>query len=320
MNNIFLKNDCILSKNTIELIKMKTKIVIKKKKRDTSKPKIDVKALLKLSKDDCKDEIKKNGNIRKFKKNIGIKYQHLLCLLNYQTRFDLVDFPYLYGNEDRVLKKLLIIHKLQQQKDIKYLMIQDNKKSDFPDYSINILREKYLKEYCISSFLYFYASKYDKEFYNMFFGDTESEEGLIRAISANSIQFKLHSLNISYQELLTRIFYKEYVKYYINKELIQKYGKDLKDFHNYHDLYLFLQKKGYVKKFYQVYGPQILRLIPRFISFIENHPDFDKYMIKTQRKMKSFNKLSIPKLLNQFLPKNMDKEKIYFEYLKLIRT
>ncbi len=299
---------------------MKTKIVIKKKKRDTKKPKIDVKALLKLSKDDCKFYIKKNGDIRKFKKNIGTKYQHLLCLLNYQTRFDLVDFPYLYGNEDRVLKKLLIIHKLQQQKDIKYLLIRDNKKSDFPDDTILILREKYLKEYCISTFLLYYASKYDKEFYNMFFGDTESEEGLIRTITANSIQYKLGSLNMSNQELLTRIFYRLYVKYYLNKELIQKYGKDLKDFHNYHELYLFLQKKGYVKKFYQVFGPQILLLIPRFISFIENHPDFDKYMIQTQRKLKHFNKLSIPKLLNQFLPKIMNKEKIYLEYLKLIRT
>ena len=94
---------------------MKTKIVIKKKKRDSSKPKIDVKALLKLSKDDCKFYIKKNGDIRKFKKNIGDKYQVLLCLLNNQIRFDKITFPYLYGNEERVLKKLLIIHKLQQQ-------------------------------------------------------------------------------------------------------------------------------------------------------------------------------------------------------------
>ncbi len=299
---------------------MKTKIVIKKKKRDTKKPKIDVKALLKLSKDDCKFYIKKDGDIRKFKKNIGDKYQSLLCLLNNKIRFDFLTFPYLYGNEDRVLKKLFIIHKLQQQKDIKYIIVQEIKKVDFPDYSINILREKYLKEYCISSFLHFYASKYDKEFYNMFFGDTESEDGLIRAISANSIQFKLHYLDIGNQELLSRIFYIEYVKYYLNKELIQKYGKDLKDFHNYHELYLFLQKKGYVKKFYQEYGPQILRLIPRFISFIQNHPDFDKYMTQTQRKLKDFHKLSVPKLLNQFLPKNMDKEKIYLEYLKLIRT
>ncbi len=299
---------------------MKTKIVIKKKKRDTKKPKIDVKSLLKISKDDCKFSIKKEGYLRKYKKNIGKTYQYLLCLLNDKIRFELIPFPYLYGNEDRVLKKLFIIHKLQQQKDIKYLLIQSKKNSDFPDDTILILREKYLKEYCISTFLLYYASKYDKEFYNMFFGDTESEEGLIRTITANSIQLKLSFNLISNQELLTRIFYVFYVKYYLNKELIQKYGKDLKDFHNYHDLYLFLQKKGYVKKFYQVYGPQILRLIPRFISFIQNHPDFDKYMIQTQRKMKNFNKLSIPKLLNQFLPKNMDKEKIYLEYLKLIRT
>ena len=106
-----------------------------------------------------------------------------------------------------------------------------------------VLREKYLKEYCISTFLPYYAGKYDKEFYNMFFGDLESEDGIIRAISANSIQVKLHSTNISNQELLTRIFYIEYVKYYLNKELIQKYGKDLKDFHNYNELYLFLQRR-----------------------------------------------------------------------------
>lgn len=298
---------------------MKTKIVIKKKK-DTKKPKIDVKSLLKLSKDDCKYYIKKDGNIRKFKKNIGTKYQHLLCLLKNKSKFDRITFPYLYGNEDRVLKKLVIIHQLQQHKDIKYLIVQDKKNSDFPDFTMMILREKYLKEYCISNFLYEYARKNDKEFYNMFFGDTESEEGLIRTITANSIQFKLYLTTISNQELLIRIFYALYVKYYLNKDLIQKYGKDLKDFHNYHELYIFLRKKGYVKKFYQVYGPQILRLIPRFISFIENHPDFDKYMIQTKRKMKNFNKLSVPKLLNQFLPKMMDKDKIYLDYLKLVRT
>ncbi len=299
---------------------MKTKIVIKKKKRDTKKPKIDVKALLKLTSEDCKYYIKKDGDIRKFKKNIGTRYQSLLCLINNQIRFDKTEFPYFYGNEERVLKKLLIIHKLQQQKDIKYLIIEENKKSDFPDDTIMILREKYLKEYCISTFLPYYASKNDKEFYNMFFGDTDSEEGFIRTLTANSIQLKLYSIKISNQEFLTRIFYGLYVKYYLNKELIQKYGKDLKDFHNYHELYLFLKKKGYVKKFYKVYGSQILHLMPRFISFIQNHPDFDKYMIQTERKLKDFNKVSIPKLLNQFLPKNMDKEKIYLEYLKMIKT
>lgn len=291
-----------------------------KKKKDLKKPKIDVKSLLKLSNDDCKYYLKKNGDVRKFKKNIGTRYQKLLCILNNQTQFDLVNFPYLYGNEERVLKKLIIIHELQKHKNIKYLMIQNKKNSDFPDYSMMIIRDKYLKEYCIANFLHEYARKYDKEFYNMFFGDTESEEGLVRTITANSLQIKLLFNQISNQEFLTRAFYALYVKYYLNKELIQKYGKDLKDFHNYHELYLFLQKKGYVKKFYQEYGPQILRLIPRFISFIENHPDFDKYMNQTQRKLKDFSKLSIPKLLNQFLPKMMDKDKIYLDYLKLVRT
>ena len=61
-------------------------------------------------------------NLRKI---LVLNIKHLLCLLNHKINFDRITFPYLYGNEERVLKKLIIIHELQQHKDIKYLMIQE---------------------------------------------------------------------------------------------------------------------------------------------------------------------------------------------------
>ena len=59
----------------------------KKDKKNKDIKRINVKALFKLNKNDCKYFIEKDGNLRKFSKDIGQQYMLLLCMLSGKTYF-----------------------------------------------------------------------------------------------------------------------------------------------------------------------------------------------------------------------------------------
>ncbi len=271
-----------------------------------------------MGKNECAYEIEKTGKIRRVKKNIDFTYKHFLCILANKYRFDAMYFPNLYGDKEQIMNKIDILKKAQED-DIQYILIRKkDKNSDYPDSYIAVLHKEYLKEYCISSYPQ-YAKKHDKElFQEMYatFGNRKpTEDEVCRYLGAQSIQFKLYSIQISKQDILIRCFYRYYIQY-LNTELIEKYGIGIKNFHNYEQLYDFLDEKGYIHYFYKKMGPQILYYVELFIQKIQERSFFETYMKHVQTKeMKSFKTFSIPKLIQTFVPKSIQKKEL-IQYAK----
>ncbi len=305
---------------------MKTKLQVDpkrfKKRSSTSKPKkekkINVKKLFQLTTNDCKYFIEKDGHMRRFSKDVGGLYMNCLCMIKHKCNFDLFPFPYLYGDETRVVKKLLILHKMQEEGIHSILIRKKEKDSNFPDYRVYLLWPEYIRDLCTYRFLTDFIHKKDPIFFKQFTHvETKNKEKHITLLSVFGIFIKLYK-KLSSDDLLTILFYSRYIKL-IQTELVEKYGVHMNDFQNYHELFLFLKKKGYVSHFYKQMGPIILKKIDTFIHLIQNHPLFDSYVKQYQRKMKPLSHMKIPKLLDQFLPKMMDKEKIYKSFLSYIR-
>jgi hypothetical protein len=277
------------------------------------------KSLFQMGKSECAFEIEKKGKIRRVKKNLDIQYKRLLCVITKNKHFDAMYFPNLYGDIEQMMNKIDIIKKAQED-DIQYIIIRKkDKNSDFKDSYIAILRKEYLKEYCISTYAFQFAKKKDKELWNEMyatFGNRKpTEDEVCRYLGAQSIQIKLHSNQISKQDILIRCFYNSYIKY-LNTELIEKYGIGIKNFHNYEQLYDFLDEKGYISYFYNKMGPQILYYVDLFIQKIQERPLFEKYMNHVQTKeIKSFKTFSIPKLIQTFVPQNIQKKEL-LQYAK----
>jgi hypothetical protein len=228
-------------------------------------------------------------------------------------------FPNLYGDKEQIMNKIDILKKAQED-NIQYILIRKkDKKSEYPDSYIAILHKEYLKEYCISTYAFQYAKKHDKELWNEMyatFGNRKpTEDEVCRYLASETIQIKLHSNQISKQEILIRCFYDKYIKY-LNTELIEKYGIGIKNFHNYEQLYDFLDEKGYIDYFYKKMGPQILYYVELFIQKIQERPLFEKYINHVQTKeMKSFKTFSIPKLIQTFVSQSIQKKEL-IQYAK----
>ena len=308
---------------------MKTKLKVDRKqflkkrsstsKKKSKEKKINVTKLFQLTKNDCKYWIEKDGKMRRFSKDVGATYMEFLCMLQKKYYFNGFIFPYLYGDDTRVIKKLLILHKMQEE-GIYYIIDKKKEKdSHFPDYQVYLLWPEFIRSLCTFRFLTNFIHTKDSSFFKKA-NLQESKSTLdnhIILLSVYGIFIKLYK-QISSFDILTILFYSRYIKL-IQPELVEKYGVHMNDFENYHQLYLFLKKKGYVKNFYQKMGPIILQKINDSISLIQNHPLFDSYVNQYQRKMKPLRQMQIPKLLDKFLPKMMNKEKIYQSYLSYIR-
>jgi hypothetical protein len=307
---------------------MKTKLKVVRKrflkkessttKKTSKEKKINVKKLFQLTKNDCKYHIENDGKMRRFSKDIGHIYMSCLCMLFKNIHFDLFAFPYLYGDETRVIKKLLILHQMQEEGIYYIIYKKKDKESHFPDYKVYLLWPEFIRSLCTYRFLTDYIHKKDPVFFKSFSLENKTfEEYQYLILTAFGMFIKLYK-DISSDEILTILFYSRYVKL-IQSELVEKYGVYMNDFENYHQLYLFLKKNGYVRHFYKKMGPIILQKIDESIKLIQNHPLFDSYVNQYQRKMKPLRQMKIPKLLDQFLPKMMNKEKIYKSFLSYIR-
>lgn len=293
---------------------MKKKI---RKKTKNILPKINIKSLMKTGRNDCKYMLNKEGKIIRSNKKIDIQYRDFICVLNNKYNFDKVNFPYLYGNDIMVIKKLLIINEAKKE-NLKYVLLNTKNNKEL-NKEIIIFKDNNLESYCISSFLK-YIKNIDEQFYREFYAIDESkEENIIKYFASEGIQQKLLKNKISNEEILTILFYSLYI-FFIQKELKKKYGYDLKDFKNYHQLYNFLKINGYVKLFYKNYGPKIIKLISIFIQKIKSHNmyyDYINYIRKNE--LKSFKDISLYDLLDEYLPTNLNKNKIWNLYKKITK-
>ncbi len=214
------------------------------------------------------------------------------------------------------MKKLLIIKKLQDE-NVMYIIIEKKiKNSSHPDMKMFIIQNKdKIRELCTYLFLTKFIQQHNTVFYNKLipkYTENPTEKDIIDVLGVFSISLSLYK-QISNEEILTILFYQHYIKF-ISKELVEKYGKDLSNFHNYHQLYLFLNEHGYVNKFFNELGPTILSMGQMYIQFIQSHPLFDQFGKKYERKAKYLKNLSIEYLINNYLPQNINKEYILSEY------
>ncbi len=284
--------------------------------------KINIKPLLKMSKNDCKPFIDKDGEIIRSNKKIDRNYRNLICIMKDKKKFDDINFPYLYGTEIMILKKLLLLKKAQDENLKFYYKPIRNKKdmNDYPDRYIFVFKEENLEKSLYMEFLP-YIKTIDESFYREFYPKDETkEENLIKYFATLGMKYKLSFLNINNDEILTLLFYDKFI-FLVQKELIKKYGYSLKDFQNYHQLYLYLKTKGYIRLFFNKYGPKIIKLIPIHIKKIKDHSMFDLYVENIRKnEVKNFGDFSVYDLIDEYVPEYIDKKLLWENYKILIKN
>ncbi len=275
--------------------------------------KINIRELFKVKKKDCGSTIiKKNGEIMRYSKNLDTSYMNILCLLKNKKNYIKIYYPYLYGNFEKILLRLLILYKLSKT-DYYTFEKKINNLSNFKECELYIFKKDDFSNIMISPFLG-YIKKYDKQFFEYFYGsDEDDEDTIIRYLSTVSISNYLQDSSIKKSSVFIETFYNYYIKI-IEKNLIQKFGLSLRSFENYHQLYQFLDKEGYVNKYYNDYVPKMKKLIPKMISDIKNHKLFNKFVSNNVKKIKKVSQIKINKLITKFVSKDISKKQLYTNF------
>ncbi len=295
-------------------VSKKESIIIKNKSN------YDIKNLLNLKKTDCTYYLKKDGDVIRFSKKLDIYYQAILCILNNNDEYNLIYFPYLYGNNETLLKKLVIIDYLQKN-NYKYILKNkfDNK-SLYPDMEIYLFNIKNIDKIAINLFIP-YIKEYDIKLFKEMYPENETkEDNIIRYLGAMALIQKTKNMNQTDDEILVFIFFKNYI-FLIQDELIKKYGMTLESFKNYKQLYQFLECNGYVNKYYNKIGSKIIKRMNEFMEKIQNHPLFIPFKDNLLKyEVKELNTLSIYDLIQEYVPTYIDKNKLWnkFKLLKKI--
>jgi hypothetical protein len=254
-----------------------------------------------IHKNKCNFPLNKEGKI--ILKNISY-YDKYLCLLNGTYNLIYVEFPYLYDtNEDFIVKKLYIIY-LLQQKGIQYFKIKDKTRDMyylFDKNHINNILEILFLGYIVEK------DKFIKEYYY---------KTLLRKLTTQFMISKL-TYNKSNNDILIILFYNVYINS-IEDDLFKKYKKSLHHFKNYHDLYLFLKKKGYVKKYYENYAPKMIKNYNTFYLTLIKHNKINNFKNIFIKKCKDLNKINLFQLIDKNVNKNFNKVYIKKKFMELL--
>ena len=181
--------------------------------------------------------IQKNGKIKKHLTFLDKNINALVCFLKKKTYF--LEFEYRkLKNEDNK------INTIDQFK---------NKNRDYFNKLVKILPENMfiLKT---ENFIYIYnkdnieqLSKY--LYLNLYFEKNKTKLDTNEKLVINYYIVKLKYKNINNNQLFIELFYAYYIKY-IKDEILKKYKKNITVDFNYQELYIFLNKHGYVKHYY----------------------------------------------------------------------
>jgi len=259
---------------------------------------------LKIKKSECSYFIKKNGKI-KFINTINKQY---LCMINNLNVLSIRSmFPYLYDkNEDLIIKKLLILYILQK-KDFKYFKIihSTNKNKNyeiiiFNPSSINNVSELMFHHYMIET------SEKNKNFY---YGT------IIKKLSTLFMLNKL-SNNYNNKDILILIFYEHYI-YLIESEMYKKYKKNLSDFKNYMDIYIFLKSKGYVEKYYNNYAKKMIKNYDIYYKKIKENDELEIFKKTVIKEIKNFKNINLIKLIDKYINNSFNKDYIKNKFTEI---
>lgn len=310
----------ISKKKIIGSIRPQKHKVTKKVTKITNKSNYDIKKILNLKKTDCLYNIKKDGDVIRFSKKLDIYYQAILCIINNIYDYNKIYFPYLYGNKESLLKKIVIIDYLQQN-NYKYILLnKKNEKSIYPDMEIFLFDEKKINNIATQLFIP-YIREYDVKLFKELYPENETkEDNIIRFLGSKSLIQKTKNMNQTDDEILVFIFFRTYI-FLIENELIKKYGMTLESFKNYKQLYQFLECNGYVNKYYNKLGSKIIKRMNEFMIKIQNHPLFIPFRDNLLKyEVKDLSSLSIYDLIQEYVPTYIDKNKLWnkFKLLKKI--
>jgi hypothetical protein len=151
---------------------------------------------------------------------------------------------------------------------------------------------KYIKEK--NKILCFYNKNIDIALFLLYRKNLLYNKEMIMKLFSNNLKTltyifminKLVNIKILNKDLFIKIFYNHYI-FMIENELEKKYKKNINSFSNYHELYMFLKDKNYVKKYYNVYVPKIIKNYKKMYNYIISQKDY-KLFIKKKHMIKNF--------------------------------
>ena len=212
------------------------------------------------------ETVQKNGKFKKYL-NMNERYiNNYNCLLENQSIFyeeSNID----YENDKKTQQNVLTYFQsnFEHSKKIILILIKLEKlKYNITFYKgIYIYKKKNLKN--LSKYIYIKRFLYDPK-----------SSDVIRKISIVYRMSKIKFPKINDKSLFIQLFFSYYVQSLIH-EVELKFGIDLTlDFNNFHELYLFLKKKGYVNKYYK----------EEIIKIKESLKIIDKKLIEDKEKIK----------------------------------
>jgi len=226
-----------------------------------------------------------------------------ICLINKSFRFiTFLEDIFLYNiKNNQYIDNLLLLAYIQKNSNLKY---------------INHLNLCY----------YFDNNKdYENKILNFLF-ITEKLNNLknisyLKILSYHFLLLKLKYYdNISDDDILIEIFYTTYIKSYLNDDIKKKYNIDISIyFSNFKDLYVFLDKKGYVNKFYNQESKKIINNYKKlYIKYIDNNKDeLNKYKSIKRKLIYNFNDIDLEDKIDKYVNNNENKQKIKYKFIEL---
>ena len=182
--------------------------------------------------------IKKNGTIIKYLNYFEKNKNALLCFLKNENYF--CELSYKYQKkfiDDKKIKSYVKLIDLLP-KNIYFIKIQLNKinKNNYHYYY-------YCKKNIEKLTKYLYISIYiDKN---------KNKLSIIEKLALLFYQIELKYNHINKNNVFIELFYAYYIKY-IKDEILEKYNVNIILNFNYRELYIFLNKHGYVKNYYKI--------------------------------------------------------------------
>jgi len=256
-----------------------------------------------FKKKECSFYLNKNGTV-KFYRNINNRYlQLLLCVLNNKYSYQVLSFPNFTAKDDENLLKQLIFFKYLTNSSLKYIVRKNR--------TINPRKSS-------SSYYFFKKSNKEKVLTLLIFIDIVKND-LSFIDNLLDYAFFVKKLNfIKEEDIFISMFYEIYIKD-IEKEMFEKYSKKISDFKNYHSLYLFLKKNGYVKKYYKEICPKLTSEHPNILNRVLNHPSYNKLKKKYSSKIKNLKDINIIDTFNKGIFQNFNKKIIINKYIQIIK-
>lgn len=258
-----------------------------------------------FKKKECSFYLNKNGKI-KFYRNANYRsLQLLLCILNNKYNYQALYFPYFTAKDNDYLLKQLVFFKYLSMNNLKYIIRKNkNKKKNVPKNTYYFFKEEN-KDNVLMIFILIDIINKDPDFIDNFL------EYIFFLKKLNSNKEKDHDIYVS-------IFYETYIKR-IEPEIFDKYSKKITDFKNYHSLYLFLKKKGYVKKYYKKICPKLSKEYSIIFNKILNYPLYETLKKKYNAKIKNLKDIDLIKTFKKGIFQKFDKKKIINKYIQIIK-